>query len=75
MVGCDSNEFYQTSETFSANRIIAQNKLEGILQMCNLKHLKSVCVEKIVIIKDQYGYSQIEDYILSKNKIKDGLFN
>ena len=67
-----SNDFYQTSDSFSGNRIIAKNKLEGILQICNLKKLKSISIKELVIIEDQSGYRQIENCI--KNDVKSSLF-
>lgn len=72
VINFPSNEFYQTSESFSANRLIAESKLDGILQICNLKRQKSISIKGLVIIEDQSGYKQIENCL--KNDINSSLF-
>ena len=72
VINFPSNEFYQTSESFSANRLVAESKLDGILQICNLKRQKSISIKDLVIIEDQSVYKQIENCL--KNDINSSLF-
>ena len=72
VINFPSNDFFQTSESFSGNRIIARNKIDGVLQICNLKTLKSISVRELVIIEDQSGYKQIENCLM--NDVKSSLF-
>ncbi len=75
VINYPSNEFYQTSESFSANRLIAESKLDGILQICNLKRQKSISIKDLVIIENQNGYRRIEDLLLDQKHTNSSLFD
>lgn len=63
VVSYKANETYQSSESFSANRLIANSPKEGIMQMCSLKTTKSLIIKDIVVIENSAGYSILENAI------------
>lgn len=68
-----TNEEYNNEETFSANRLINENGLNGIMKFCSYKTTKNLRIRSLIRIRGIEDYHLIEDKLLS-NHIRPTLF-
>jgi len=64
IINYSGNEEYDSNEIFSANRMIVNNKIQGIAEIAEIKKLNNIRTKSIIPI------SSSKDYELIKEKIK-----
>lgn len=62
----NNSEFIQ-SETFEANRLIIEKGKKGIMDMCDIKKMENILINKIIIIEKNDDYQLIEKEITAGN--------
>lgn len=58
-----NNSEFRESETFSANRLIIEKGMAGVMEMCEIKQLEAILITKIVAIEKSEDYKLIEEEI------------
>lgn len=53
-------------ESFSGNRLLINDGLEGLMKMCDIKRLSTVKIKKIIDIKSKLDYDLFENNLLNK---------
>lgn len=65
VISYSGNKEYDKSEIFSGNRLLIQNKYEGIGEMCGIKKTNNIRISDIVELSKKIDYIELEQKIKS----------
>lgn len=74
VIDFSSNEEYSSDESFSANRLICKEGLNGIATFCEYKTSQKIRIKDLITIHGQEDYGMIEKAINTKDNIGISLF-
>lgn len=69
-----SNEEYSSDESFSANRLICKEGMNGVAKFCEYKTLQKIKIDHIITIRSQANYREVENAIDKQRSKNISLF-